>query len=119
MAEDSIKEIIQKLSKYESINDIPEQEIKDIRSLLLRNEIMLRKELFQSVGFNLSKLEMNTNDQDHIDYFRYGDGSLDLNPFSGSMKEEGTFKEAVVAANKKLILFGFQPYVIKKEDSDL
>ncbi|GEM_PF-6291463 len=103
------KDIFERLNKYNSFEEIPSDEIEEIRQLTLRNEIEKRRGLFQGIGYDLGDLDM-----DWWNRLVVGNLAENVTPsVRDSMKETGVFREAVLSANRKLVLCGFEPYEIR------
>ncbi len=100
-------DIFNTLNDYPSLREIPEDVRETLRILMLRNEIEKRRGFFQGVGYDLSTLDMGTWDRFMVGNLG-GTGGI-----RATMKEKGAFREAVLAANRKLVLLGFEPFEIK------
>ncbi|MBI2639060.1 hypothetical protein HYW83_05730 [Candidatus Peregrinibacteria bacterium] len=103
------KEIFERLNEYNSFEEIPSDEVEEIRQLTLRNEIEKRRGLFQAVGYDLGNLDMSV--WNRIVVGNVGEGIVPS--IRDNMKQTGVFREAVLAANRKLVLLGFEPYEIR------
>lgn len=101
------KDIFEILNKYNAVEEMTEEDIEEVRILTLRNEIEKRRELFQEVGYDLSKLGMGAWDRAMV-------ANLGIQITEGkSMRKTGVFREAVLTANRKLVLLGLEPFEIK------
>lgn len=106
------QEIFETLNEYDSFREIPDDVREDLRQLILRNEIERRRGLFQAVGYDLEKFDMPFWDRFLVG--NYGtEGMKENDVFKDSMKTQGTFREAVLAANRKMVLIGLKPFEIK------
>ena len=101
------KEIFEKINEYDSFDAIPDDVREELRQMILRNEIDKRRKLFQGIGYDLDTFDMGLWDR-----FVMSNLTED-SPFRENMRDAGTFREAVFAANRKLVLLGFQPFEIK------
>lgn len=101
------KEALKILNKYDLMEEMPESEREKLRILVLKNEIGRRKKLFQDAGYDLDRFNMSLLDQFSINAM----GGFGM--FDDDMITTGTFREAVLAANRKLVLIGFKPFEIR------
>lgn len=103
------KEIFERLNEYNSFDEIPADEVEEIRQLTLRNEIEKRRGFFQAVGYDLGNFDMSL--WNRLVVGNVGEGFVPS--IRDNMKANGAFREAVLAANRKLVLLGFEPYEIE------
>ena len=103
------EDIFNQLTEYSSLREIPSDVRQDLRQLILRNELGKRRNYFQGVGYDVGKLGMGA-----LDNFLIGTGGgMSIRNIGTTMQEKGTFREAVLAANRKLVLLGFEPFELR------
>lgn len=103
------EEIFDILKKYHSLREVSQEDQEKVRQLTLINEIYKRRGYFQGIGYDLATMD--------IDFWnRFVAGNIIApsgSPFRDSMVKTGEFREAVLAANRKLALMGFRTYEIR------
>lgn len=102
----SEEEVIKIIEKYVSLRDISPEDGEKIRILTLRNELEKRRGAFQEIGVNLGDSGVSI-----IDRFFLGNVGSGLSP-RANMKETGQLREALLEANRKLVLLGLKPFVM-------
>lgn len=102
--------ILEIFNQYDSFEEIPKDVREELRQIILTNEIQKRQKLFQGVGYDWKKFGLKPNWLDK-GIIKVGEDWLG---FRDDMKATGALREAVLAANRKLVLLGFQPYELEK-----
>ncbi len=104
--EDVIKDLFEGLEKYGSVDKLPSDLQNEIRKKILKHELMLRRNYFQEVGYDLAKFDFNL-----LDKFMVSNVGVDRGSKS-SMYKTGAFQEALLEANKKLNFLGFENFIL-------
>lgn len=111
------KRIFELLTPYHSLAEVPADVKQEVRLLTLQNELEKRRKLFQSVGYDLSRMGLGLWARMAIGNYGMPGYMQDSSDYSmrDTMMEDGSFREAVLAANRKLVLLGLDPFEIKFE----